>query len=234
MLVIPPITAHHPFSDNKIATDIVLVLKLENICGERGFYNYFSSALASVSKKPIALDSELIEKIIQFNSLSLNNSLRDICYRKAVAYEIICLLFDTINGFCDTKIHEKLNTDNKLFTLENLVNDSKYSIAYISETLGYSPRHTSRVIKQIYGQSLKDVRFSNMTATAKRLMLSETDTPLTNIAQRTGFASLSAMNREFLKREGILPSEYRKMLLNKDEFGEDLIFVCVFLAELQR
>ena len=212
MLIIPPALDHYSFSGSRGAKELVLAMTLEKTDGESGFYSYFDNTLAMISEMAIDIDETLCAKIEEFCHILTVDSTRDFCKRKTLAYDMIYSFFDSVNHFNVLLKHEKSNDKSTLFMLDFLVNDLNCSLSEISQKLGYTPRHTSRMINRIYGKSLSEVRLFNMTATAKRLLVQEPSLSLAKIAQKSGFSSLRIMNREFFAREGVSPSEYRKKL----------------------
>lgn len=215
ILIIPPMLDHYSFSGNRGAREVVLAMTLEKTEGEVGFYSYFDNTLSLISEKAIPVDEALCAKIQEFCHILSVDSMKDFCKRKTLAYDMIYSFFDSINHFNVSLKHEKSNDNNTLFMLDLLVNDLNCSLSEISEKLGYTPRHTSRMINRVYGKNLSEVRLFNMTATAKRLLTSEPSLSLVKVAQKSGFSSLRIMNREFFNREGVTPAEYRKKSLER-------------------
>ena len=215
MLIIPPAIDHYSFSGSRGGKELVLAITLEKIDGESGFYSYFDNTLSLISERAISIDAALCAKIQEFCHLLSVDSIKDFCNRKMLAYDMIYSFFDSVNHFNISLKYEKNNDNNMLFMLDHLVNDINSSLTEISEKLGYTTRHTSRMINHIYGKNLSEVRLFNMTATAKRLLVSEPSLSLVKVAQKSGFSSSRIMNREFFEREGVTPAEYRKNMLER-------------------
>lgn len=215
LFIIPPRLGHYPFIEKDGCKDIVFSLSLERTDGEDGFYEYFSKALGASSCRPITLDKKLFENIILFCNQTEGNTVRDICRRKATAYNVIASLFDQINCTEAMPAEKKLKKSerDRNITLEYLINEYGTPISVIAKNLGYTTRHTSRLIRQLYGKSLSDVRRENMLVSAKELIKSSPETSLSAIARKSGFADASAMRSAFVKSEGMTPTEYRRSYL---------------------
>jgi AraC-like DNA-binding protein len=90
--------------------------------------------------------------------------------------------------------------------------ESSYSTATLTEAaemLGLSPSYLSRLICEYFGVSFKklltDVRFE----TACGLLMS-TDLPIGDIINRVGYENSSYFHKEFKKRFGMTPNNYRR------------------------
>ena len=131
--------------------------------------------------------------------------------QKTMAYEIITTLFDQINGFqVPSEMHELHPGEaKKLMILEYLVNDL-LPISVIAENLGYTVRHTARLIRQVYGRSLGEIQDGIRLASAKWLLSQDSAMSMDNVAFQSGFASADCMRRAFRRWEHQTPTEYRK------------------------
>jgi len=222
IIIIPPNRAHYPilaqdYGQNSQGTfdgarDLCLSLALEMVEGEVGYYSYFQESLQSIAGFPMDLPPLLMEKFLTFNDYYKKLSLRDHCLQKTAAYELITGLFDHINGF-QTTLQQctTLNKENdKTLILEVLINDPSYPLYLIAQKLGYSVRHTARLIQQIYGRNLSEIRQLKMVNSAKRLLVKSPRLSLEKIAKQSGFSDTETMQRIFLKWEKVTPTEYRK------------------------
>ncbi len=222
ILIIPPHTEHCPiealeYDDTTsqtpiMARDLCIMLMLESAEGESGYYSYFYDSLQSVGCVPFEMPRLLLEKFIIFMDYYKNPSLRERCFQKATAYDIITALFDLINGFrsTDQRLAEQKTSKDKTVILDYLVNDLHCPLYVIAEKLGYSVRHTARLILQTYGQNLIDYRQKIMLDNAKRLLVQFPELSLEKIALDAGFSDEEAMRRTFMKWEKCTPLEYRK------------------------
>ena len=81
-------------------------------------------------------------------------------------------------------------------------------VSFYAEQLNVSPRYLAQVTRNISGRSPKyiiDERIVSEIAT----MLTATNYPLKDIAQRLGFSSQAHLSRFFKKNKGISPTEYK-------------------------
>jgi len=212
MVIIPPHTEHYPFRQDGSAREIVLGLTLEQSEPETGECQYFIRTLCETVNQPLTLSKELLETIIRFYNNFQNTDIREACIRQAAAYEIIVQLFDSVNRFHipDPVLQTVVNDDNIDITLEIMINDVSFTLNDIAQSLGYSTRHTSRLILQKYGKSLVEIRQKNMLTTAKKLLMHKPPLSMEAIAMQSGFSSMDAMTRAFRRWENITPTKYKK------------------------
>lgn len=222
ILIIPPHTEHCPiealeYDDTTsqtpiMARDLCFQLMLESVEGESGYYSYFYDSLQSVGCVPFEIPQLLMEKFLILMDYFKNQTLRDRCLQKTTAYEIVTVLFDQINGFQTSDVHPEYQKadEDKLLILDYLVNDVHCPLYIISEKLGYSVRHTARLIQQVYGKNLVELRQNEMLVSAKQLLIQNPKLSLENVAYKSGFTDVEAMQKMFMKLENCTPSEYRK------------------------
>jgi AraC-like DNA-binding protein len=77
-----------------------------------------------------------------------------------------------------------------------------------AENCGLSASHFMRWFRQMTGSSFITYLNERRLSVAAQMLL-ESDDNILNIAQSVGFESLSNFNRQFKKRYGATPSEYR-------------------------
>jgi len=90
---------------------------------------------------------------------------------------------------------------------------TSYSTATLTEAasmLGLSPAYVSRVITQSFGESFKDLLMRVRFTVACELLRS-TKMPIGEIINQVGYENSSYFHKEFKKRYGATPGEYRKM-----------------------
>lgn len=89
---------------------------------------------------------------------------------------------------------------------------TSYSTATLTEAaemLGLSPSYLSRLICEYFGVSFKDLLMETRFETACYL-LSYTDAPIGDIINRVGYENSSYFHKEFKRRYGETPNNYRK------------------------
>ena len=181
--------------------------------GTAGRYTaYFLSTLAEIAQKPLPLPPALTETILLFYRRFDCDCFRDRCFCQAAAHEIVFKLFDCANGFSLPEVRKEQNPAllPVAFNLEHLINDTSRSLSEIASILGYSPRHTARLIREKYGKNLGEIRKTSRIATAKKLLAGSGPISLETAAIRAGFPSADAMARAFRKDGEAPPSQYRK------------------------
>ncbi len=227
MLIIPPKKEHQPFDMRSLqrgAKARVFGLMLESTDGEICCYPYFHAALQLAACTPISLHDVLYRHLIEYLDGFDNwgGGLRAQCRQITDVYPLLYSLFDLINGFelPQGTEQEKQNTDPAV-TLDWMVNEPSYSLEDMARILGYSYRHTARKIKEIYGDSLTNIRREKMLSSAKMLLIQEPEMTLETVARQSGFAGILPMIRAFHSVENMTPTEYRNKILfeNNGEVG---------------
>lgn len=90
----------------------------------------------------------------------------------------------------------------------NYMND--ITLEELAKFAGYSTYHFSRMFKKYSGTAFVE-HLNRRRVIAAQLLLSEADAPITEIAMRAGFSSITTFNRVFKKINGCTPSEYKKL-----------------------
>ena len=83
------------------------------------------------------------------------------------------------------------------------------TLSDVSDFLGVSASHLSRVLNSSCGSSFSDIVNSFRINHSKNL-LNETDLPISEVAYSSGYGSLRNFNRIFKKNYGVTPKEMRK------------------------
>ncbi|TRW86330.1 GlxA family transcriptional regulator [Mycolicibacterium sp. 018/SC-01/001] len=84
-----------------------------------------------------------------------------------------------------------------------------HSIAELARRAAMSPRHFTRVFTEEVGEA-PGAYVERVRVEAARRQLEETDHPVTVIAARCGFGSAETLRRNFVRRLGVSPDQYRK------------------------
>ena len=223
LLIIPPKQEHQPFEKKAGAFERVFGLTVEPTDGEIRCYPYFCAALRQAVCKPISLVDGLYQQLTTFldGFDEQNSGLRTQCRQLTDVYPLLYALFDAINGFELPQNAEDGNRNSDpAVTLDWMVNDPSCSLEDIAHVLGYSYRHTARKIKEIYGDSLVNLRRNIMLSSAKSLLIHAPEMTLDSIAGQSGFTSTHAMIRTFHTVLGMTPTEYRNQMLF-EKIGEE-------------
>lgn len=84
-----------------------------------------------------------------------------------------------------------------------------HSIAELARRAAMSPRHFTRLFTDEIGEA-PGMYVERIRTDAARRQLEETDDTVTAIAARCGFGTAETMRRNFIRRLGISPDQYRK------------------------
>jgi transcriptional regulator GlxA family with amidase domain len=84
-----------------------------------------------------------------------------------------------------------------------------HSVAALAQRAAMSPRHFTRVFTDEVGEA-PGAYVERVRTEAARRLLEETDDTVTSIAARCGFGTAETMRRNFVRRVGVSPDQYRK------------------------
>ena len=84
-----------------------------------------------------------------------------------------------------------------------------FTSAQIQEVCGLSYKYAGTLFKEVTGQTIKEYQCTLRLRKAEQL-LKETDKPIAEIAQLTGFSDVFYFSKIFHRERGCSPSEYRK------------------------
>ena len=113
---------------------------------------------------------------------------------------------------CDS---EKLSEYTEKFgtVMKYIDNNYMYDISLdeLADVAGYSKYHFSRIFKQY--NSISYIQYINARRTkAAEQLLFEPDIPITEVAMRSGFKSLTTFNRIFKEIKHCTPTDFKKLL----------------------
>lgn len=220
LLIIPPRTEHYPFYLPKTSSiNVCIYITLEKLNNQNLFFDYFKSSLDNASLKPISVSENLIKNVKRF-VYATNSTIEDHCILKASFAEIIYNLFNDINNFDMQKTSTKNNdyNDAVLFLIDEMSDNPDFTLTDISQKIGYSTRHTARLIKNIYGMPLSEIRTKLSLEAAKKL-LKTTNMSVEEISTSVGFSSTASLRRAFLKFENTTPRKYKNSHQRKIAYG---------------
>ncbi|MEN4477995.1 GlxA family transcriptional regulator [Mycolicibacterium cosmeticum] len=84
-----------------------------------------------------------------------------------------------------------------------------HSVSSLAQRAAMSPRHFTRVFTEEVGEA-PGAYVERIRTDAARRQLEETDDTVTAIAARCGFGSAETLRRNFVRRVGVSPDQYRK------------------------
>ena len=106
------------------------------------------------------------------------------------------------------------NTEPLLILQHIKSNFATATLAATAEMFHYNSAYLSRMLKQTFGRSFTEIR-SEIRLTKARQLLLETDMPVDRVSESVGYEGLSHFHREFKKRFGFSPGEYRRKTINQ-------------------
>ncbi|HEY8363233.1 MAG TPA: helix-turn-helix transcriptional regulator, partial [Tissierellaceae bacterium] len=180
--------------------------------------------------KPISLNSvkyicfELINTAIKVAAeIDVHNSDVDTLMEKMTHMETLDEIYTTVLDFYRrfyAKIKEaKMSKSTELrdkvmqYIKDNYMN-SMLSVGSIADHFSISPSYLSRYMKDYLGRSLTDYIHEVRLERAK-FLLEKTDKPVAYIAEEVGYNSLHNFSRVFKRYEGITPTDYRLIKMNR-------------------
>ena len=174
---------------------------------------------------PVVINSALnkdLNKLAQKTMLDIhslyssNNELSDVkIYLKVIelfiAISELQLQQQKVIMDCDD---EKLGEYNEKFgtVLKYIDNNYMYDITLdqLADVAGYSKYHFSRIFKQYNSMSYLQYINARRTKAAETLLL-DPDIPITEVAMRSGFKSLTTFNRIFKDIKHCTPTDFKKL-----------------------
>ncbi|OFY43229.1 MAG: hypothetical protein A2X18_09310 [Bacteroidetes bacterium GWF2_40_14] len=123
------------------------------------------------------------------------------------------LLEEDIKEDCYVKIPKACTkTENAIETRKLYLNQG-FTLTMLAKELGTNRTYLSRYIGEVKRCRFTDYINNLRAEHAKNLLLTQEIQPLADIAMISGFGSVRAMNRSFLKNYGKLPATIRKEYL---------------------
>ena len=104
------------------------------------------------------------------------------------------------------------NDIQRMMKLDQLINVffmRDFDVDEIASNLYISTRQLDRIVRKRYGKTLRAVIIDKRIDTASEMLIS-TDLTVTKVGEAVGFGSKCAFYREFVKKHGMTPAEYRK------------------------
>jgi AraC-like DNA-binding protein len=92
---------------------------------------------------------------------------------------------------------------------ENL-SDPNLNVALICEVVGTSPQRLTLLFQERFDMAIAEYVNAQRIELFKKLLV-ETDLPVNQILVKVGYTNTDTSTRNFKKREGITPSEYRRL-----------------------
>ena len=144
--------------------------------------------------------------------------MEDLCASREKGYElgvkasVLQLLFLLIRKYPSVKEVSSPDREQLKMVLHKIEKniDENLTVGEMAKFCGWSDSHFMRWFKKMTGLSLIAYVNERRLAVAAEA-LKKTDDKILNISQDAGFTNLSNFNRQFRKRYGVTPKEYREM-----------------------
>jgi len=188
-----------------------------NVRSTQNLYEYFNQLLGYTKPFVLRNEPELCEeakKILTPVEISASPVNHKLMLRMM---QLVSLLSSIIDKGAKEDITPPENKDmlhdvQRNFRLEEIIG-AQYTepidAKYVADKLYISQRQLERIMKKRYGMTLRQTLNDRRLTTAAEL-LSSTDIPIEEIESKMGFASKVGFSREFVKKYGMTPLQFRK------------------------
>ena len=219
IIIIPPRCLH------AIEQDDTFKMEYENIIFEVDFLGAGAADLcAGEFLVPLAAGKLLPPICVQEQEEGYDvlkqclSQMEDLCASREKGYElgvkaaVLQLLFLLIRKYPSVKEVSSPDREQLKMVLHKIEKniDENLTVGEMAKFCGWSDSHFMRWFKKMTGLSLiAYVNERRLAVVAEALK--KTDDKILNISQDAGFTNLSNFNRQFRKRYGVTPKEYREM-----------------------
>lgn len=142
-------------------------------------------------------------------------------FKEASIYALIIQMFvlmgrkymNTGNLFPDVKLNKQREYITKFNLIFDYINNNymeDISLEMIADVAGFSKFHFSRLFKQFTDMSFYDYLNQRRVKEAEKLLL-DPNMPITDIALKSGFSSISTFNRVFKNFKECTPTEFKNL-----------------------
>ncbi len=141
-----------------------------------------------------------------------------LCTSQVYATRLLYSFLKDISAFGEERVapsaERKADT---LALLNTMLDDRRYSLKEIADALGYTRKHTLRLIHREYGCDFRTLKKQKALEAAKLYLLSPERMTVKDIATALGYDSESAFYAFFKHETGLSPMKYRKeqLILSK-------------------
>lgn len=126
---------------------------------------------------------------------------------------------------CDVPLRQSSDMNDISATVVKYINAhirEEIALADIADLLGYNPNYLSSKIQELFNMNLPTLIASIRSDKAKNLLFETNKTGL-EICYECGFGSERSFHRQFKAITGSTPKEYRKNLVNRNNFDSGFI-----------
>lgn len=137
----------------------VLSFELRQITGEAGFYTHFLELLNGLNLKPLPLSRSLRAALTDFSGAVPENTVMGFCRRKLLGLTVLVALLENLGAYARQRDRTYTPEHTGAFDAAlDMMLYSELTLSEIARQLGYSTRHTARLIRRRYGDSLGHIR----------------------------------------------------------------------------
>jgi len=200
-------------------TEIVAIVFNEAIIRNSGLDNtehlYFTPYLTSQLKLPNFLKESKYLEAVQESMFKIINEYRqkEKGFELMIKSEIFKIFGLAFRNFyqTDDQINVSIRRNYNLSPLLNYLRkhyDQDISLKTAAKMVNLTPNHLCKVFKKVTGKTLIEYTHHLRTNEAERLLI-ETDEPISEIAEKVGFGSITYFGRVFKKIKNMSPSDKR-------------------------
>jgi len=169
-------------------------------------YIYRANRLKNIDYIVKTETPEEIKKVIEKNIQAIKSSKKS---NKSEKHFIVQEGLEELEDNSDIDRKEKELLKNICRYIEENM-DSELSVAYLAEQFHYNSSYLSRLFKKHTGEKLVNYILDQKICKTKKY-LTETDYPVSKIANILGYRSSQAFGRVFRKEVHMTPQEYRRL-----------------------
>lgn len=137
----------------------VLSFELRQVTGEEGFYTHFLGLLNGLNLKALPLSRSLRAALTDFSGMVPENTVMGFCRRKLLGLSALVALLENLGMHAPQRDRAYTPEHTGAFDAAlDMMLYSELTLSEIARQLGYSPRHTTRLIRRRYGDSLGHIR----------------------------------------------------------------------------
>ena len=211
-ICVPPETAHYTELSGEEAERETICFNISKAHGDSGFYDTYCRSLGEICVGEQEASPALMSAAAAFNNMKTPYTMREYCRQKLIGYELVYRMFPDLDSAPENNVRADPDA---MYGLDEMVYDIRIPLGKIAENLGYSVRHTDRIIKKRYGETLSEIRAQQMLEAAKKLIGDDPGSPLGELLERTGFPSASSLYNAFVRHEKCTLTEYRNKTRDK-------------------
>ncbi len=147
------------YSVPRVDCTCVLSFELRQTTGEAGFYDHFLGLLNGLNLQPLPLPCNFRVALAEFSCATPENTIMDFCHRKLLGMRALVALLENLSAYSSyrDRVYTPKHTGAFDAALDMMLY-SELSLGQIARQLGYSERHTARLIRRRYGDSLGAIR----------------------------------------------------------------------------